>query len=95
MVVVSGAAAPIGALPIGGAQHIDLTGISQYGECPVDGGQPNVLTGMFQQVMDLLCAAEVVELVEHGSHRESLSGRPSGRQTLLTHLSIPPAQCSS
>src|SRR5690606_16333437 len=54
VVVVPGAAHPVDGLTLVGAQDVDLAGLGERLEGPVDGGEPDVLTGLPQPGVEIL-----------------------------------------
>ena len=76
VVVVGVGAAPVDRLAVLGAQHVDLAGVGEPLQGPVDGGQPDRLAAPAEQVVDLLGRAEVVEGVHRLDDREPLLRRP-------------------
>ena len=64
VVVVRAAAAPVDRLAVVGAQHVDLAVVGQGLQAAVDGGQPDRVAARRAAGVQVLGAAEVVELVE-------------------------------
>ena len=75
VVVVRAAAPAVEGLAVLGAQHVDLAGVGERLQRPVDRRQPDVLAARAEQVVDLLGAAEVLEGRERRGHRPPLPGR--------------------
>ena len=72
-------AAAVDRLAVLGAEQVDLAGLGEPLQGPVDGGQPDRLAALPEQVVDLLGGAEVVEGVEHLGDGPALPGRSQGR----------------
>jgi len=61
-------------------QNVHLAGVHQESESPVNRGEPDVVPALSQGRMDLLGAAEIVELQEQGLDSLSLPRRSRRRQ---------------
>ena len=68
-VVVMAVAAPaVGRLAICCPEDIDFLGVGEHLQGSAHGGQADPDASLLEQVVDLLCAAEVVDLVQDGGH---------------------------
>ena len=67
-------AAPVDGLAVAGAQHVDLAGVRERLEGAVDGGQADRVAPVLEHVVQVLRAAELVDLVERGRDRGPLPG---------------------
>src|SRR5581483_10583263 len=90
MVVVAAAAPAVDGLALGGAQHVHLARVGERLERPVDGGEADRVAPVLEQVVQLLCAAEVVHLGQHGGDCRPLAGGApgGGRRVGAGHLGI-------
>ena len=70
-------AAAVDRLAVAGAQHVDLAGVGEGLQGAVDGGQPDRVAAVLEQVVQVLRAAEVVDLVERRRDRGPLPGGPA------------------
>ncbi len=91
VVVIVGAAPAVDGLAVAGAQHIDLAGVGEGLQRPVDGGQPDRVTPVLEHVVELLRAAELVHLVECGRDSGPLPRRPAAyrRSRARRHRCLP------
>jgi hypothetical protein len=74
VMVVTRRAAPVDGLTLGRAQDVDLAGVGEGLERAVDGGQPYRVAPVLEHVVQVLGAAELVDLVERRSDRRPLPG---------------------
>jgi hypothetical protein len=78
VVMVPAAAPSIGRLAVGQSQDVDLLRVGQHLQRAIDRRQADALTTMAEEVVDLLCAPEVVDLGEQRRHCRALSRRSDG-----------------
>src|SRR5690606_32889140 len=77
-------------LALVGAQDVDLAGLGERLEGPVDGGEPEVLAGLPQPGVEVLGRGEVPGPLELGGDRGLLAGgAPAG----CGHRVLPPSSC--
>jgi hypothetical protein len=80
MVVLLGAL-QIDRLAVLARQHIYVAGVHRESESPVDRGESDVVPALSQDRMDLLGAAEIVELREQVLDSLALPRRPRREET--------------
>src|SRR4051794_38803273 len=93
MVVLLGAAAPVGRLTAGAAHDVDQTGFAQPLECPIDAGQPDRLPLGPQPRVQVLCRDEgrdVGECRQHGTLRLGRGTRGHGSTDVTPYINPTP-----
>ena len=84
------AAAAVERLAVVRAQHVDLTGIGQALQRAVHRRQPDAVAACPHHLVDLLRAAEVVQLGQRGAHGQALPGRAvTGRDRVGRGVRVP------
>src|SRR5688572_17162798 len=68
------AAAPVAGVAAGHLHHVDLVGLGEELECPVDRGQPDAGAAVAQHHVQLLGAVEAVHVVQEGHDGVPLAG---------------------
>jgi hypothetical protein len=99
VMVVPGRTAPVRHFAVTGPQRVDLAALSHRLQGPVDGGQPDPVAALAEQVVDLLRGTEIVQVGQDRVHRRPLPGAAlrHGRGGVgFDHHRCPvPGQCSS
>ena len=89
VVVVGGAAPAVDALAGLGAQRVDLAGVGEGLQGPVDRRQTDLLAALAEQGVDVLGAAEVVEGLQRRGDRPPLPGRPARTPVSVLVIVLP------
>ena len=75
VVVMGVAAGSVDALTILTDDDVDVTGLSERGECSIDRGQADGVAPVAEVIVDLLRRAKIIEVLQRFDDRGALPGR--------------------